>query len=429
MPARAQIEEKIRSAADSVIQQVIDTDDSIAGAVVGRNTNPYLAINGSFLYRDGQALKTLQSHRRLTARLTARGRRVSSDGISILDTGTLRSHYRIVSVETVAANVPLAAAVTQELASIGDLIFILIGKIKGLRPYSQAVESAAVKEIRLEPSATTDFRSPQANIFAIRKLLPVEDLLTAINNDLQQRGGLTSKDRQAVAKAYEKMLDSVTTEVEVPGDRVVNPAETILGTIAASVRTQTREYDRALQALHDSPEDRHALYEVLRIAYNFSTDVLPLIYLFVSICDLKPLVFWCTVKQHWALYRAFADLPWSALGRKESLEGYETVISQARSYAFHHVLPFESTIEIDLSGLDVRAERIRLFAPFGQRQDRGLTVKDQKLADVLTEFSRAKQRPVSAAFWQANLKVMRQATELTEQVLITLLLLHQARRE
>jgi hypothetical protein len=59
----------------------------------------------------------------------------------------------------------------------------------------------------------------------------------------------------------------------------------------------------------------------------------------------------------------------------------------------------------------------------------GVSIRDQKLADVLAEFSRAKERPVSTAFWQANLKVMEQACDLTKEILTTLLLIHEARRE
>lgn len=429
MAARAQIEAKIHSAIDSVIQQVIDTEDGIAKAVVGRNTNPHLCINSSFVYRDGQLLKTRQSHRRLTARLAATGKRVYSDGIAVLDDAKMRLHNRILSTAEVSATIPIATAVDQEIASIGDLVFILVGTVKGLRPYVQYLDQDTIHEIRLEPSAEMDFRKVSQGVYAIRKLLPVEHLLSHIHNDLQERGGLTHEDGQGIAKAYDKMLDDVTTVVTVPDDRVQNPPGTILGQIAASLRKQTDEYKTALIAFQNAPEDRNVFYEVLRIAYNFSADVLPLIYLFVSICDLKPLVFWCTVKQHWALYRAFVSLPWAALGGKGSLGEYERIISQARSYAFHHVLPFQTTIEIDLSNLDVRAEKIRLFTPYGQKEDRGISVKDQKLADVLAAFSRAKERPVSSTFWQANLKIMERACDLAEQTLTTLLLIYDAKKE
>lgn len=131
------------------------------------------------------------------------------------------------------------------------------------------------------------------------------------------------------------------------------------------------------------------------------------------------------VKEQWALRQA---LPWASLGRKEKLEEYRAIVSQARSHAFHHVLPFDTTVEVDLSMLDVRAETIRLFVPFGKKEGRGVHVKDQKLADVLAEFTRAKERPVSSTFWDANLEVMKAAGKLAEEVLDTLVLIHDARR-
>jgi len=159
-----------------------------------------------------------------------------------------------------------------------------------------------------------------------------------------------------------------------------------LGRIATSLRGKAHEYQAAVTQLQQSPEDQHILNEVLRVAYNFSTDVLPLIFLFMSICDLKPLVFWCTIDKQWQLYRAFAALPWSALGRKEKLEEYQSIISEARNSAFLHVLPFDPTLEVDVSTLDVRAEKVRLFSLYGHKQGRGVLLKDQELADVFAEF-------------------------------------------
>lgn len=104
-------------------------------------------------------------------------------------------------------------------------------------------------------------------------------------------------------------------------------------------------------------------------------------------------------------------------------------MSQAECHAFRHVLPFDSTVEIDLSTLGVRAEKIRLFVPFGQKEGRGIHLKDQKLAEVLSEFSRAKERPVSQIFWKANLSVIQAACRLAEEVLPTLILIHNARRD
>ena len=426
--SHAQIVRKIQLATDAVIQQIAESDDAITGAVVGRNTSRHLVINSSFFYRDSRSVKTIQSPRRLVARLVTRGKHIQPDNVSIIDSETFHTHYRLLPPQDASGLIPLASALTEELASVGDLIFILIGTVKGLRPCIQAVDSTAVKELRLVPSqAGADVQRSEPGVYSIRSMLPIEDLLDQINQDISQHGGFAAEDRLGLVAAYDKMLDIVTTEVIVPTNTIQLPDGTVLGQIVTSLRNQASEYSSALAALQSAPDDRRALNEVLRIAYNFSADVLPLVSLFMSICDLKPLVFWCTVKEQWALHQAFTALPWKALGRKEKLEEYKSIVSQARSHAFHHVLPFDSTVEVDLSTLDVRAETIRLFVPFGQKEGRGVHLKDQKLADVLAEFSRAKERPVSSGFWWANLNVMQATCRLAQGVLETLVLIHEAR--
>ncbi len=429
-PALAQIEHKIQAATDAVVRSIADSDDAIAAAVVGRNTNARLVINGSFLYRD-KSVKTTQSSRRLLTSLVAAGKCVRTENVWIIDNETVRTHYKIIPGQDTAGLITLASGVAQELAGIGDLLFILVGTVKGLRPQMQQVNSLNVKELRLVPLlADAEVQRTGNGIYSLRKILPIEELFGRINDDLEAQGrSLSAEDRRVIGTAYDAMLDGATTEVTVPTGEVRHRTETVLGKIVTSLQDQAAQYGTALSSLARSPDDLRALNEVLRIAYNFSADVLPLISLFVSICDLKPLVFWCTVKEQWALHRAFASLPWAALGRKEKLEEYKSIVSQARSHAFHHVLPFDSTVEVDLSTLDVRAETIRLFVPFGQKQGRGVHLKDQKLADVLAEFSRAKERPVSQVFWKANLAVIQAACKLAEEVLATLILIHDARRE
>jgi hypothetical protein len=425
----AKIEDRIQTSANTVVSNIAEIDDAIAGAVVGRKTMVHLVINGSFLYRD-KSVRTTQSHRRLLARLAATGKRVRSENISIIDNETIKTHYKMIALPDAARLTPLTTGVAQELAISGDLLFTLLGTMKGMRPQTQEIDGKKVKQLRLVPSLTgVDVERTGEGVYSMRRVLPIEELLEFIHDDLKEQGGISPEDRRVIGSAYDAMLDEVTTEVNVASGEVRDRGETILGRIVISLQNQADQYRAALAVLQRGSDDPRALNEVLRIAYNFSADVLPLISLFVSICDLKPLVFWCTLLEQWTLHQAFASLPWAALGRKEKLEEYKSIVSQARSHAFHHVLPFDSTVEIDLSTLDVRAEKIRLFVPFGQKEGRGVHLRDQKLAEVLAEFSRAKERPVSQIFWKANLAVMQAACKLAEQVLSALILIHDARRE
>ena len=260
--------------------------------------------------------------------------------------------------------------------------------------------------------------------------MPIEELLAEIGHDSEAQGGLTETERRKIADAYDELLDGAITDVVIPTRKTVKPKETILGQIVNSVRGQTTEYHAALKALQSGGADSQALNEVLRIAYNFSTDVLPLISSLHEHMRSQAHCFLVYRSQTLgALYRAFASLPWSALGRKEKLEEYESIVAQARNHAFHHVLPFEATVEVDLSHFNVRAERMRLFSTFGQKQGRGIRLRDQELADVLANFSRAKERPVSLLFWEQNLNVMEAACELAQAILDVLILMHAARAE
>src|SRR5436305_702366 len=235
MTATNQIEAAIRAAMNAVVQQIAATHDEIAGAVVGRNTEVHLVMNNSFLSRSGQSMKTNQSSRRLVARLVAKGKHVSADEISIAEDLTGTKHYRLLFAAEKATLTPLNTAINQELVSIGDLLFILIGTIKGMRSYVQIVQSSIVKELHVGTSPGKDFEKVGSGLYAIRKLLPLEELLDHITEDLGQSASLTVEDRRAIAKAYDEVLDSVVTEVTVPTAKVTNPKNTILGQIVGSL--------------------------------------------------------------------------------------------------------------------------------------------------------------------------------------------------
>src|ERR1017187_2475155 len=223
VPARSSIESTIHQTVDAVVRQISSENDSIAQAVIGREANVHLLINSSFLSRDKRSVGTLQSTRRLVTRLTASGKRVGAGGVSIVDDRKITTHYRLLPPQDVSSFVALEDAVERELAAIGDLLFVLIGKVEGLRPCDQSVECKSVKLLRLDPSLGTDFAKLDLNCYAVRNILPVEELLDSIEQDLRESGGLSSSDRQGVAVAYEKLLDAATTVVTVPTGLTVRP--------------------------------------------------------------------------------------------------------------------------------------------------------------------------------------------------------------
>jgi len=124
-------------------------------------------------------------------------------------------------------------------------------------------------------SLPNEFQRISAGVYAFKRIVPVEDLLAQIGRDLEIERALSQEDRQGIAKAYDSLLDDAVTEVIVPTDEAVSPSDTTLGKIVNSLNARAREYGAAVSEFQCSPDDQRVLNEVLRIAYNFSTDVLP----------------------------------------------------------------------------------------------------------------------------------------------------------
>jgi hypothetical protein len=89
---------------------------------------------------------------------------------------------------------------------------------------------------------------------------------------------------------------------------------------------------------------------VLRISYNFSGDATKVLRLLISLADLKPVLFWCTVAEWFALSKSFQSLPWSKSTAEPSLGAYYTMIGGVRnrsfttSFLFPRLLRFHWTV-------------------------------------------------------------------------------------
>jgi hypothetical protein len=212
--------------------------------------------------------------------------------------------------------------------------------------------------------------------------------------------------RQNLGIALDKLQDQALAQVRIP-----QPGEEIgmgiTDAILAVLREQRNEYARALQpgttgdtAVAPTPND------VLRIAYNFASDATTFLRLIVSICDLKPIVLWGTIAEHFELAEAFNSLPWSRSTHKPSLKSYQQAIGDARNSAFHNLFPFRKSLRISLPEMALGAPELQIFSEHTKKSQNQLTYRDRELVDVLIEFTRARERSLSLSFWAKNLKVM-----------------------
>lgn len=226
---------------------------------------------------------------------------------------------------------------------------------------------------------------------------------------------------QHIAELAPKFAEAIT-ELREQAPRRITPVATessegdsLLGQIEATVWDQVAEYRQALGQAGSDLADTDARNTVLRISYNFASDAVDLLRLFVSVCDLKPLVLWSTVADHYEAAQAFDRLPFGLETRKKpSLKTYRDIVAGARNRAFHDFFAFDRPFEVDLAGVPLHARRLLLFRAHGsgQRSD-AFDYEDRELVEVLQQFTRAPERSVSAEFWHRNLEVLEATAALT----------------
>jgi hypothetical protein len=303
---------------------------------------------------------------------------------------------------------PIAEAVQQEKDNLGHVLFTLIGD---LAPAAEGVVAGGalpgVAALRLDTSRPNPAQFDGTEI-VVNNTHDEESIWTAVG------GQLGSAARPVLAKLLEDLEDTASRDVAVPeaGTRPITP---LLRVLCSGLETQALEYQEALDLWRTSGHSNDtALHQILRIAYNFASDAVRLIRLTLSVCDLKPLVFWCTVHEHLMLDVAIRALPWQTQ-TKASLGNYTKIVNSARNHAFHDLFPVISGLKVELPDAALRKIRLRLFAVHGSKRNRNeVQFEDQELVDLLTEFTRAGRRITPPDFWEKNLDAMEACLKLLE---------------
>jgi len=378
----------------------------------------YVVVNNSFVFRD---VKTVKSNLYLCLEVADSGELKSEPKIA--SDVRLNSDFKRFSVRS--QNLPpvheLNDAVSDQIQRIGRLIFLLIGKVQE-RVVDAAIDHAAFDSISWDPSLNDDISISDRRI-KVREVHDEERIWESIEEHFRaQSQDIPSGLREALGVALDKLQDRAEAEVEIPsfGMRVEGG---ITDAIVHVLREQRDCYSEALDR-YLVASDPSVLNEILRIAYNFASDATAYIRLVVSICDLKPIVLWGTIAEHYALSEEFQHLSWVRSRNKPSLKNYEGIISDARNSAFHNLFPFRKTLSISLPADALQGARLRIFSEHRRKKENELTYQDKELVDVLTQFTRAREQRPSDHFWRQNLRVMNATIALFERTSEFLKLIH-----
>jgi len=370
----------------------------------------YLVINNCFLYR--QDVKTIKASQYLALKATATG--TLGTTVYVITGAIFNLSYKTFTSEQISnLNLEvsrLGPSVQMQRRTLGSLVMCLIGTVQDSIVTETKIQNSFLKCLKLDPRSPNPV-SCHPPVLTVRAANNESVVWTEVSTYVQQHAPSENqlKLRAAIAKALDTALSTASAKLAIPVRGSVSTTG-LTDELASTLDGQISEYRTALASFH-AGTNAVVPNEVLRLAYNFATESEKFIRLIISVCDLKPIVFWLTIDKHYQLFRALEALPWMS-HVKPSLKDYCYMISGARNTAFHQFFPVSKTLVAELPPDIFSHASAQLFPEFTSKNKPRLDYRDKELLDVLMEFTRTKDRQISRDFWSLNVDVMEASLEL-----------------
>ena len=367
----------------------------------------FLIINNTFLHRE---ISTKKDYKYLAFSVNDKGEFDTQVKIAIPSSRVNKDVKKFSKSENIRV-ISLDDSVSQELSELGSLVFVLIGELdESLIPEIE-IGSTEFKSIKWL-SSSKDLISFNGDQIIVKEPYDIDFIWSEINN-------YYNTNNKPIPKGYFEIITSALRKLQT--DAVINlriPDHTIsedslIDHFIRTLQNEKNHYEKALQQWIESKYTDESSYDqLLKISYNFAVDAIRLLKLITSICDLKPLVLWGTIAEHFALSESFRNLSFTRSKNKALLEEYHEIIADARNRAFHNLFPLQKSIEILLPDGSVNDVKLRIFTEFGRQNKNQMQFKDKELADVLLQFTRSKLRYISKTFWLQNSQVIESTIQL-----------------
>ncbi|MBC8554327.1 MAG: hypothetical protein H8D23_32355 [Candidatus Brocadiales bacterium] len=396
------MEQILESISQSVSQFVTNKEISSELEGVEFKQGDLLLINNSFIYREKTSIKTTKNDSYLA--IPIKGDGTMSEVPIVLAGMNINSDWKRLpeSARGDIQELALEDAVENEFSNLGRLVFILIGKVDDSVVIRQPISSRHFSEIVWDPRSNSILTMSDDTI-VIKDAIDEEAIWQEIETNYELDEQKPPEElRDALAVALENLKNDAVANLILPSKE-----RQIQGSMIDSILTVLREQRDEYQAsLSNAQRGDIAPNDVLRIAYNFASDALIFIRLVISICDLKPIVLWGTLNEHYQLAYSLKNLPWHTQRTKPSIKNYRKTIADARNSAFHNLFPFRKSLLVDLHDAALQDAVLRIFSEHGKKKENQLLYQDKELVDLLFEFTRARERNVPLSFWRRNLSVM-----------------------
>lgn len=380
----------------------------------------FVAVNNSFVFRS--SVDTQKSEKFLAVGVDKSG---TAKGAPVVCEG-MRFNVDLKLISAKSKKQPfcqeLEGAVKGELTNLGNLIFLLVGTVEDTIVLEEPLdEGYAFDSVVLDPSLKSAVEIKDEKLM-VREVGDRDRIWEVVKGEVGQK---TSEDaeralKERVAQALESLADRTYATLSLPTAAETKKAS-VLDAIIKILKDEEQKYAMAVKECEDGKDQEAESYnDVLRIAYNFASDAIGFLRLVNSLCDLKPLILWCTIGQQYKLSEAFRELPWTRSAQKPSLTNYERIVGDARNKAFHRLFPFSKPIDVLIPGASLADVRLRIFSEYNRRKENDLTYRDKEMIELLKEFTITREQSVPSGFWVRNVTVMRSTIELFEALSDTL---------
>jgi hypothetical protein len=387
--------------------------------------NDYLVINNSVLFRND--IKTTKSTKYIGLKI--KNSIPLEYDINIISVPRKISEFTYISEKSkdigLIEESGLGVAITVELSSLGRLIFLLIGLIETNEVFEQLIDHQLFTKITLDPSTIAPLVINGTEI-CIKDIPDAEILWEQFVASCSTNSTLPNP----LPDDFQAKFNSAITELRknsyvklIIPEKAKNPKNGFLDQVIVSLKQNLSEYKNSLNACNGSTLDRNEYNNILRISYTFAEEIVRFLRLFTSISDLKPIILWMTVYEQYQFLYALQSLPWTKLGTKPDLKNYVDAVKGARNKAFHNLLQFNQTIDVQMGDITIHPTKLRLFSEYTSKGN-VFEYEDKELIEILTEFTRVEEKYVSFDFWKRNLIVMEKTLYLLESFSFTLKVLN-----
>lgn len=328
----------------------------------------------------------------------------------------------------------LREEVKEEIKNLGEIVFFLVSEYSYEDSISREIQNKDFKKIiykpSTKPSTQENWEILDDKIFIYQLDNCIEEkILNAIKTKIEKGNkgkgkGLNKELEKNIIKAISEIKKEDHYSVKMP-DETKRDGKCILDDILNSVRKNLEEYNDSLKKYlgksdnSDNSDNDFYFYNVLRIAYIFSHEVIDLIKFLISVGDLKPLINWETFLTKYKFYKSMERLPGVLEKNKKNkvvIKNYIDIIGKSRNKKFHRIFPFERKFKVELPDNAIKDPYIIVFWRYNKNKNKNnnkehdiLEYKDKELVKLLQKFSITEEEIVQKDFWEKNSEVIEKA--------------------